>query len=412
MNKEQIVNQNLLHCGYYQRGECASCSEIEIPYERQLAEKVALAASLIPAQAWLAPAASAIDKFRNKVKLVVTGTYENPRLGIIGQDLRECPLPTSGIQKVLPVFAAFITRCELRPYDFRRDSGDLKYLLVTESSSGELMLRFVVRRRGVQGIIRKYLPELLQELPQLSVVSLNIQPERKAIIEGLEEIVLTPREELEMPLPELGFSLQLRPQSFFQTNTQQAEVLYRQAAMWLQGAKSAWDLYCGVGGFAFALAAAGVMEVVGVETSAEAVSSAQLNAEKYAQVTKESLRQETAGILRNISSLETSTEGSFIPAKLEFICADARSWAQEQLNLRNLPEALVVNPPRRGIGEKLAAWINDSGIKKLVYSSCNVVSMAQDLEFMPNYEVVEAQVVDMFAHSKHFECIALLQIKN
>ncbi|MDY5584178.1 MAG: methyltransferase domain-containing protein [Arcanobacterium sp.] len=390
------VKQDLLNCGYYRRGECNSCTEIELRYPQQLAQKLEIAQKLIPAQEWLESAASVISGFRNKVKLVVTGTFEEPNLGIIGQDLRNCPLPSSGIREVLPIFADFITRCQLRPYNFQRNSGDLKYLIITESPHGKLMLRFVVRRRGVQGIIRKYLPDLLNQLPELAVVSLNIQPERKAIIEGPEEIILTSGAELEIPLANLGFSLQLRPQSFFQTNTAQAEILYSQAAEWLKGASSAWDLYCGVGGFAFALAHAGINEVVGVETSAEAVASAQINAQHLQKL----------GLLLTSNDLDYA-----LTPNLEFICADARKWAQEQLNQRNIPEALVVNPPRRGIGKELASWLNDSRITKIVYSSCNIDSMARDLELMPNYFVSQARVVDMFAHSAHFECIALLQLK-
>ncbi|XCB29197.1 hypothetical protein RQN30_07980 [Arcanobacterium hippocoleae] len=275
--------RGVLQCTYYERGECRSCTLIEIPYQQQIAQKTARVSQLLPVRAWCDPAVSEISGFRNKVKLVVSGSAAAPKLGIANQDLRECPLPTSGIRAAIPVLAQFVTRCELTPYRFETNTGVLKFIIVTESARGELMVRFVVRRRGVQGIIFKYYSWLEANLPQLRVCSINVQPERKAIIEGAEEILVSKRNELQMPLT-VGINshsekllLSLQPKSFFQTNTQMAQALYARAAGWIYdylaahlmnidgeiGTCSAshkpieiWDLYCGVGGFALAAAVA------------------------------------------------------------------------------------------------------------------------------------------------------------
>ncbi len=369
-----------VECRYYRAGVCGSCTELALPWEEQIAAKQKYAEQLIPAKTWLPIAVSRKENFRNKVKLVVSGSYENVQLGISDQDLRNCPLPLPEIKAVIPRLAEFIKQCKLRPYRVNSASGDLKYLLITASPSQELMVRFVVRRAGVQGIIRKNLPHLLEKLPQIKVVSLNIQPEHKAILEGEEEIILTSQTVLPFLLPNTGIYLELRPQSFFQTNTAQAEVLYQQAASWLAGASSAWDLYCGIGGFAFALAEAGVEKVQGVEAMPEAVKAA----------------NDTAVQLE-------------LAQRLEFVAADATKWILEQ---KVQPEALVLNPPRRGIGAELAQWVNNSQVQKVVYSSCNAQSLAKDLAIMNNFQVEQAQVVDMFAHTKHMEIICLLQKKS
>ncbi len=397
------VTETPLECHYHDQGLCRSCTLIEVPQDQQLVVKQARAEeALAPYMGgdWLEPWASGREAFRNKVKLVVTGTAARPRLGILGpkggQDLRDCPLPTPGIQLATPALAQFVSECGFQPYDVASDRGVLKFVIVTESPSGELMIRFVARRRGVQGMLFKKLERLRELVPAAWVVSLNVQPEHKAVIEGEEEILISEESELPMRLDVAGaeLSLNLRPKSFFQTNTEAAQVLYSRAVEWVTepagagadapgrvaaGPTTAWDLYCGVGGFALALSRAG-MSVVGVETQEQAVEAARESAKKMA----------AAGA----------------PGEARFVVADARTWAEEQ---DERPDVVVVNPPRRGIGPELAAWIARSGVGTVLYSSCNVSSLAKDVAAMGGYEVAKAQVVDMFPHTAHFETVVLLR---
>ncbi|HWU33068.1 MAG TPA: 23S rRNA (uracil(747)-C(5))-methyltransferase, partial [Marmoricola sp.] len=180
---------------------------------------------------WEEPTPSALAGFRNKAKLVVSGTADAPVLGILGVegpvDLRDCALHEPTIQQALPALAAFIVEAGLEPYDIAQRRGELKYLLVTAAPTGELMVRFVLRSTESETRIRKHLGSLMTAIPALRVASLNIQPEHKAILEGDREIVLTEETALTMPINDV--QLQLRPQSFFQTNTTVASALYRQA---------------------------------------------------------------------------------------------------------------------------------------------------------------------------------------
>src|SRR5690606_5564958 len=101
----------------------------------------------------------------------------------------------------------------------------LKNILLTESPDGRLMLRFVLRSTESLSRIRKHLPVLLEQLPELAVVSVNLLPEHKAVVEGDEEIPLTADESLAMRLDDIV--LHLRPGGFFQTNTMIAAGLYQ-----------------------------------------------------------------------------------------------------------------------------------------------------------------------------------------
>lgn len=352
------------------------------PYAEQVAAKELHCRTLLgdhTSLQWLPPVESPESGFRNKAKMVVGGTVQKPTLGILdaegrGVDLRECGVCSPGLQACLPVFAAFITEARLTPYDVPRRSGELKHLIITESPHGELMLRFVLRSENLVGRIRRHLPSLLHTLPQLKVVSVNVHPEHKAVLEGEREILLTEQSTLRMHIN--GLDLHLRPQSFFQTNTEMAAALYRQGRAWVNevGPASVWDLYCGVGGFALHCADPS-REVLGIETSREAIVSAQLSSQD-------------AGLQR-----------------VSFQADDATAFA---LSTDQAPELVIVNPPRRGIGRELCAWLEFSQVEHVVYSSCNARSLAHDLAAMPSFTAQHGRLLDMFPQTSHYEVMVQL----
>lgn len=214
-----------MQCHHFDAHRCRSCALLDIPYERQLATKAADVHALLgeyPDLDWLPPVASAQAGFRNKAKMAVSGTADNPILGILdasfgGVDLRDCPLYTQGMQEVLDAVRAFIMAARIEPYRVADRRGELKYVLVTESPDSEYMVRFVARSQEPVTRISKHLPGWLAENPQVRVVTVNLQPEHKAILEGDREIVLTKDNSLTMRVGDIP--LYLRPQSFFQTNT-------------------------------------------------------------------------------------------------------------------------------------------------------------------------------------------------
>ncbi|MDU0349653.1 methyltransferase domain-containing protein [Actinomyces sp. MRS3W] len=410
-------------CALHDAGSCRSCPYLAVPLPAQLERKqtriaalLADGASPVPAAAWQPPVASAPERFRNKAKMVVTGSVAHPVLGVLGPDrrgvdLRTCPLHVPEIEAALPVLARTITELSLTPYDVSRRRGELKYVLVTASPDGDLMVRFVLRSHRHVDALRSALPRLQRALPTLAVLSVNIQPVHQAIIEGPEEIVLTREDRLLMRLhlPELAAStkdapaagelraetrelpLYLPTRSFFQTNTAIAERLYATARRWadealaVPGAASTapqtplqvWDLFCGVGGFALALAGPG-RRVLGVEVSAPAIAGARAAA-RLMRLDDRQVRFESG----DASVLDPGSG----PA----------------------PDLLVVNPPRRGIGAELAERIERSGVQHVLYSSCNPTSLATDLARMPSLEPYRARLFDMFPHTDHAEVLVALR---
>jgi 23S rRNA (uracil747-C5)-methyltransferase len=350
-----------VQCPHYDAARCRSCTLIEQPYAAQLEAKQERCRELLapfgPVD-WLDPVASAESGFRNKAKMAVGGTVDAPTLGILdpggaGVDLRDCGLYPASLQAALPTVAELVTRARLVPYDVPTRRGELKYVLVTQSPDGELMIRFVLRSTEALPRLRKHLPWLLAALPQAAVVSANLLPEHKAVLEGDEEVVLTERSTLRMRVNDVD--LHLRPQSFFQTNTEVAAALYRIGRDWVDAADpaSVWDLYCGVGGFA---------------------------------------------------SAEQSRDERGLP-DVRFAAGDATAFA---LAAGRAPDLAVVNPPRRGIGPALAGWLEDSGVRDVVYSSCNAASLARDLAAMPSLRPRRGRVLDMFPQTGHYEVVVAL----
>jgi 23S rRNA (uracil747-C5)-methyltransferase len=374
------VVDGLPRCHHFDAFRCRSCTLLGTPRGQQLDDKEAHARMLVGAPVWLPTVAGADAGFRNKAKMAVGGTVDAPTLGILdhdlaGIDLRDCGLHSDGLRAALDRIASWARDAGLTPYDVAARRGELKHVLLTESPDAEMMLRLVMRSTALEARVRSRLPALLEAVPALQVVTINVQPEHKAVLEGEREIVLTEASTLPMRLT-TGVTLRLGPRSFFQTNTAIAEALYDQARSWvgdLPDVRTIWDLYCGVGGFALHLAGPG-REVLGVEVSEDAIRAAGA----------------------------TSAE---LGVAAEFVAADATAYA---LASPDVPDLVVVNPPRRGIGPELAGWLEDSGVDHVVYSSCNVESLARDLALMPSLRPVEARVLDMFPHTTHYEVMVLL----
>lgn len=439
-------------CSLHDAGACRSCPDLARPLPEQLAAKQAQVAGLladgpapVPRDTWLPPAGSAPTGFRNKAKMAVSGSVSAPVLGLADRfggslDLRGCPLHVDAIQESLPVLGQLVTGLGLEPYHIATDRGELKYLLLTASPTGALMVRWVLRSHRHVGTLRRALPRIRRALPQLEVMSANIQPVRQAVLEGEEEILLglaegmSDRLQMDLLLPaqdvpgrpegreaeETVLPLLLPTRSFFQTNTAVAEELYATARQWAAqwasrrragggradagragagwaggrtgagraGASSErgavplrlWDLFCGVGGFALALASHPALhgaQVRGVELSASAIHGAQASA--------------------RLMGLD--------PRRVWFEAGDARVLDPRS---GSVPDLLVVNPPRRGIGPDLAQRIEASGVGRVLYSSCNPSSLVSDLAAMPSLRVRQARLFDMFPHTGHAEVLVEL----
>ena len=181
-----------------------------------------------------------------------------------------------------------------------------------------------------------------------------------------------------------GKRFRISPQSFYQVNARQTEVLY-QTAISLAGLtdeETLLDAYCGTGTIGLC-AADRVKRLIGVELNADAVRDAKVNA-KLNQVTN-----------------------------ADFICEDAGRFMVKMAREGHSPDVLIMDPPRSGSDERFLRSVLTCRPKTIVYVSCNPETLARDARFLVKdqvYRAVKAVPVDMFPHTEHCECVMLFQL--
>jgi 23S rRNA (uracil747-C5)-methyltransferase len=375
-------------CSYFNQGQCRSCELIETDYSSQIAQKEKLVLESLGEGVVLAPSIRCSEQeFRNRAKMTVTGSVEKPIIGLLGEkdldsgrELLRCPIHHPKLNALIAELPAWITAYNLYPYSIKDRKGELKGLIAFYSPlSNEMYLRFILRSKDCVSRLIKMLPALQKDFPSLTSVSANLQPIAHAILEGKEEIFLTEKKFIEHKLQtEKGqIRLRLAPQAFVQTNVEVATELYQTAARWISEAKCdrVLDLFCGQGAFSF-FAAPHVKSVLGIEINADAV----------------------------ISATESACEQGF--SHLKFKCADATSVQTDMAAFQ--ADLVLVNPPRRGLGEGTELLLKNHP-QHILYSSCSIGTLSTDLKKLSSsYQVKRVQLFDMFPHTHHFETLVWL----
>jgi 23S rRNA (uracil747-C5)-methyltransferase len=323
------------------------------------------------------------DGSRSKAKLAVFNSNANGdsqlRFGFYdsagnARDLEECPLHDSRINSFLPTLKDFIIQCKIAPYDLSLKKGELKLVLLSISNTGDLLVRFVLRSKESLDRIRMHTPDLQLKYPAVKVVTANIQPLHAAILEGDEEIILSEQKVIWHEFDE--FKLALGARSFFQVTPEIAKKLYGTLSEKISNDKpqNMIDLYCGVGAFSF-YSSRFCQNITGVEISKEAIDCAILSNEKNA---------------KNISFQALDVEDYLKTVTTHF-------------------EAVLVNPPRRGLNSKIIECIKKDNPKFIYYSSCNAETMKRDfLELQDQYDISEMTIFDMFPFTEHYETLMCL----
>jgi 23S rRNA (uracil1939-C5)-methyltransferase len=179
-----------------------------------------------------------------------------------------------------------------------------------------------------------------------------------------------------------GLRLSISHNAFLQTNTAMAERLYGIAADYagLSGGERVFDLYCGIGTIALALAP-NAGEVWGIEVAPGAVADAERNARR-------------SGIVN-----------------AHFVAADARLGVRPLLERAGRPDVVMVDPPRAGLSKKVVRRVLECEARRIVYVSCNPTTLAPNASQLveAGYRLRRVKPVDMFPQTPHVECVALLE---
>lgn len=375
-----------MKCQNFLNKHCLSCDLLSQEYLASIKIKEQKLAGLFPEHLNVikpsVACAQGTEGTRNKAKLAVAlvqgevtfGFYDNH---LQFKKLEDCPLHAPNINTLLITLKQQLSFYKIIPYDVFSKKGELKYVLITFSeSTNELLLRFVLRSTESLGRLKKLTSELLATNSNIKVVTANIQPVHQAVLEGEEEIVLTEVDCIAHQFDD--YYLFQGPRSFFQTNTDMALKLYRQFQHELSAlsVNAFLDLYCGVGAFAF-FASAHCHNITGVEISDAAIV--------YANKARERNRAQY----------------------INFVAMDVDMFLQNQS--ASYFDAILVNPPRRGLNNSIIQHLLRLAPNYLFYSSCNADSLKRDiLQLEEKYQLQSLQLFDMFPFTSHFETLAIL----
>ncbi|KAF1298636.1 23S rRNA (uracil-5-)-methyltransferase RumA [Enterococcus sp. JM4C] len=323
--------------------------------------------------------------YRNKAQIPVrrvdgelmTGFYRKNSHQMIAID--DYYIQDPAIDEAISVIRNILQRFDVRAYDEESHKGMLRHIIVRRGHyTHEMMVILVTRKeKFFKGDL--IAETINKELPEVVSVIQNINEDKTNVILGKENRVLFGKDHMIDKL--LGNTFRISPQSFFQVNTLQAEVLYQTAIDFADLKKSdvVIDAYSGIGTIGISLANQ-VKDVYGVEVTREAILDAQINAEKnhidnaYYQV-----------------------------GKAEVVM---KKWLEREIN----PTVIIVDPPRKGLAESFIQSAAETKAKKVVYISCNPATLARDLKLFQElgYKTEKIQPVDLFPQSYHTEAVALL----
>ncbi len=304
-------------------------------------------------------------------------------------DIDHCYLQAGSSNEIRLAAKAYALKHGLSFYDVRKNEGLLRNLIIRNVSEDQLMVILVVSE-AAKSITSGLLPALAEAFPQISSLMYVVNTKKNDQISDLEAVCFKGQAQLSgtMESPVEGFAplrFQVGPLSFYQTNTRQAERLYRTAFNFagFRGDELVYDLYTGTGTIALYMARA-VRQVVGIEYVAEAVRDAAVNA--------------TLNQISNVS----------------FLAGDmARVLNDELVQEYGKPDVIVTDPPRAGMHPAVIEQLLRIRAEKIVYVSCNPATQARDIALLSaDYAVVAVQPVDMFPQTQHVENVVLLTLKQ
>lgn len=381
-------------CPYF--GRCGGCRLQHLAYPAQLRFKAKQVADCLVRIAGVCdvpirPIIGAPDLYgyRNKMEFTVAAgpAGEGPIIGLHEADrydrvldIERCLIQSDVMNGLLAEARAFFAERKLPVYDQESGEGLLRFLMLREGKrTSEAMVNVVTSAPQVSELA-PLADRLRSRVSHAASVVLNVNPKKASVAVGVEEHLLAGRDHIREALGGLVF--QISANSFFQTNTLQAERLFAlvEESTELEGSETVIDLYSGTGAISLLLARR-CRWVYGIEVAQAAVDDAQRNAK--------------ANGIENCTFLAGEVRGVLPPLVSRGVRA----------------EVVVADPPRAGFHPKALRALLMLAPARIVYVSCNPATLARDLGELARggYRVEWVQPLDMFPHTPHIEAVARLR---
>ena len=372
------------------RKKCGGCSLLEMEYSEQLKRKEDFVRKTL--KGIVKPEAIIGMEnpwhYRNKIHAsfarkrdgsIVSGIYEEGTHRLV--PVEDCLIQDERANRIVRDLCGLFESFKIKVYNEDTGYGLVRHVLIrTGHVSGEVMV-VLVCVSPVFPSKRNFVNALRKLHPEVTTVVLNVNDRRTSMVLGKRDIVLYGKGYIEDQL--CGCTFAVSPQSFYQVNPVQTEILYRKAIEFadLHGTEKVLDAYCGTGTIGL-IAAEYAGEVTGVELNPEAVRNAVSNAKRNQR--------------KNI----------------RFVQGDAGEYMQKMAAQRETMDVVLMDPPRAGSDEVFLSSLVTLAPEKVVYISCNPVTLARDLKYLGKhgYRVNRAVPVDMFPWTaeEHVETVVLL----
>lgn len=295
--------------------------------------------------------------------------------------IQTCYLQPEPTNILLAALRRYTEEKGLPYYHPRTHEGWLRNVIIRVATTGEVLINLVVKYEWDEAL-SPLLDYLLAEVPGITSLHYTINTKVNDTIYDQPVTCWYGKPYIEEKLEDFVF--RISPKSFFQTNTRQAEKLYQITRDFagLTGSEVIYDLYCGTGSIGI-FCSKMAKKVIGIETVADAIADAKINA--------------AANNIRHA----------------EFFCGDVAKIATDEFfATHGRPDVIITDPPRAGMHEDLIRQLLQIRAPRIVYVSCNPATQARDLALLNEaYEVQQLQPVDMFPQTHHLENVALLTLR-
>ncbi|MDR1755307.1 MAG: 23S rRNA (uracil(1939)-C(5))-methyltransferase RlmD [Eubacterium sp.] len=373
--------------------KCGGCDFLHISYDAECKAKEEIVKNAFRRIGCLKPKIFPIVKntkpchYRNKAQYplqkdkfgqVGYGFYRPNSHDIVPHET--CLLQPAVFSDIMLTVQDFINREKISIYSESEHSGVLRHVQIRRGHySEEILLTFVARRNIPE--FKKLAKKLLEAYPKIVGITLNINKEKTNVILNFndQDIIFSGREYLRDRM--CGIGARVTPKTFYQVNTPVAEKLYKIAEEFVEPKdKTIFDIYSGIGTIGLYLSGK-AKKIYGVEYVAESVKSAKYNAK------------------------ENSVQN------VEFICSDAGEGLTELILRGVKPDAVIVDPARKGCERQVLLNLSKLAPSKIVMISCNPATAARDAKILDElgYGLIKVQPIDLFSRTKHVECVALFE---
>ena len=368
--------------------KCGGCQFQGVPYTEQIKIKQKNMNKLLKKYGNVKPIIEMENPFyyRNKVHAVfdrdkkgniICGTYEAGTHRVV--PVEECMIEDKTSQEIIRAIRDMLKSFRIKTYDEDTGYGLLRHVLVRRGFSTDEIMVVLVVASPIFPSKNNFVKALRKKFPQISTVVLNVNDKKTSMVLGERDIVLYGKGFIRDRL--CGCTFRISPQSFYQVNPVQTELLYKTAIEYagLGRKERVIDAYCGIG--TIGLVAAGkAREVIGIELNKNAVRDAIVNAR----------------------------ENKITNAR--FYQGDAGEFMEGMVSEGERADVVFMDPPRTGSTEKFLTSMVKLGPSRIVYISCGPDTLARDLEFLTKHGYVtrKIQPVDMFSFTEHCEIVCLL----